>query len=138
MKKFNDFILENNYIDDDFIFTTKNIKADLTSIRNWDKAKNDLSDNDNFDENSFLTISWKLNFDVREYGIKNIDVEIINVSGSILLNIWGDDQDTEKEYNFDNNIENFNIVTDLDNITSIIQIQDVEIDFSRKTISISF
>jgi hypothetical protein len=136
MKKFNDFILE-NYTNDDFTFTT-NIKADLYSIKNWDKAKNDLSDNDNFDEDSSFTISWKLNLELRDYGVKNIDVEILNVSGSIMVNIWGDEKDTEKEYIFDNNVENFNIVTDLDNITSTIQIQDVEIDFSKKIITINF
>ncbi|MCK9417098.1 hypothetical protein M0Q97_10620 [Candidatus Dojkabacteria bacterium] len=136
MKKFNDFILE-NYTNDDFTFTT-NIKADLYSIKNWDKAKYDLSDNDNFDEDSSFTISWKLNLELRDYGVKNIDVEILNVSGSIMVNIWGDEKDTEKEYIFDNNVENFNIVTDLDNITSTIQIQDVEIDFSKKIITINF
>lgn len=136
MKNFNNFILE-NYIDDDFIFTTK-IKADLTSIRNWNKVKNDLNNNDNFDDESSLTISWKLNFELRDYGVKNIDVEILNVSGSILVNIWGDDQDIEKEYVFDNKNENFNIITELDNIKTTIQIDDVEIDFLRKTIKISF
>lgn len=137
MKKFNDFILE-NYTDDDFSFTTSNINADLTTIRDWDKVKSDLGDNDNYDESSSFTISWKLNFDVREYGIKNIDVEILNVSGTILLNIWGDDQDNEKEYVFDNKVENFDITTDLDDIKSTIQIQDVEIDFSAKKITINF
>jgi hypothetical protein len=138
MKKFNDFILENNYIDDDFIFTTKNMKADLTSIRNWDKAKNDLNNDDNFDDNSTFNISWKLNFELRDWGVKNIDVEILNVSGSILVNVWGDEQDTEKEYVFDNKIENFNIITELDNIKTTIQIDDIEIDFSQKTIKITF
>lgn len=136
MKKFNDFILESN-TNDDFTFTTKSIKADLTSIRNWDKVKNDLNDDDNFDDDSSFIISWKLNFDIRDWGVKNIDVEILNVSGSILVNIWGD-QDTEKEYIFDNKVENFNIVNDLDNITSTIQIQDIEIDFLSKTINITF
>lgn len=136
MKKFNDFILESN-TNDDFTFTT-NIKADLTTIRNWDKAKNDLNDDDNFDDDSSFIISWKLNFDIREYGVKNIDVEILDVNGSIFVNIWGDDQDTEKEYIFDNKVENFNIVNDLDNITSTIQIQDIEIDFLSKTINITF
>lgn len=135
-KKFNDFILENN-TNDDFTFTS-NIKADLISIRNWDKTKNDLNENDNFDDDSSFTISWKLNFQLRDYGVKNIDVEILNVSGSIFLNIWGEDQDTEKEYIFDNNIENFNIITDLDNIKSTIHIDDVEIDFLNKTINITF
>jgi hypothetical protein len=136
MKKFNDFIIESN-TNDDFTFTTKSIKADLTSIRNWDKVKNDLNDDDNFDDDSSFIISWKLNFDIRDWGVKNIDVEILNVSGSILVNIWGD-QDTEKEYIFDNKVENFNIVNDLDNITSTIQIQDIEIDFLSKTINITF
>lgn len=135
-KKFNDFILENN-TNDDFTFTS-NIKADLISIRNWNKTKNDLNENDNFDDDSSFTISWKLNFQLRDYGVKNIDVEILNVSGSIFLNIWGEDQDTEKEYIFDNNIENFNIITDLDNIKSTIHIDDVEIDFLNKTINITF
>lgn len=138
MKKFNDFILENNYIDDDFIFTTKNMKADLTSIRNWDKAKNDLNNDDNFDDDSTFNISWKLNFELRDWGVKNIDVEILNVSGSILVNVWGDEQDTEKEYVFDNKFENFNIITELDNIKTTIQIDDIEIDFSQKTIKITF
>lgn len=136
MKKFNDFILE-NYTNDDFTFTS-NIKADLISIRNWDKTKNDLNDNDSFDDDSSFTISWKLNFELRDYGVKNMDVEILNVTGSIFLNIWGENQDTEKEYIFDNNIENFNIITDLDNIKSTIHIDDVEIDFLNKTINISF
>ncbi len=136
MKKFNDFILE-NYTNDDFTFTS-NIKADLISIRNWDKTKNDLNDNDSFDDDSSFTISWKLNFELRDYGVKNMDVEILNVTGSIFLNIWGENQDTEKEYIFDNNIENFNIITDLDNIKSTIHIDDIEIDFLNKTINISF
>lgn len=136
MKKFNDFILE-NYTNDDFTFTS-NIKADLISIKNWDKTKNDLNDNDSFDDDSSFTISWKLNFELRDYGVKNMDVEILNVTGSIFLNIWGENQDTEKEYIFDNNIENFNIITDLDNIKSTIHIDDVEIDFLNKTINISF
>ena len=136
MKKFNDFILE-NYTNDDFTFTS-NIKADLISIKNWDKTKNDLNDNDSFDDDSSFTISWKLNFELRDYGVKNMDVEILNVTGSIFLNIWGENQDTEKEYIFDNNIENFNIITDLDNVKSTIHIDDVEIDFLNKTINISF
>lgn len=136
MKKFNDFLLE-QYTDEGFVFSTK-IKADLSSIRNWDKAKIDLDENDNFDDSSDFQISWKLNFDVREYGVKNIDVEILDIKGNILVNIWGEDQDTEKEYDFDNKIENFKIVTDLEDIKTTISIDDMEIDFLTKTITINF
>jgi hypothetical protein len=136
MKKFNDFLLE-QYTDEGFVFSTI-IKADLSSIRNWDKTKKDLEENDNFDDNSDFQISWKLNFDVREYGVKNIDVEILDIKGNILVNMWGEDQDNEKEYEFDNKIENFKIVTELDNIKTTISIVDMEIDFLTKTITINF
>ena len=40
----------------------------------------------------------------RVHNLKNIDVEILDIKGNILVNIWGEDQDTEKEYEFDNKL----------------------------------
>lgn len=57
-----------------------------------------LDRKDNYDvETKTVEITWDLGLEVRSWGLKDIGVSVPDQKITVLLNIWGDDTDTEEE-----------------------------------------
>ena len=95
------------------------------------ETKSDLEDE------SQLIVDWEVEFDAREYGIKDFDVRIKNVRGVILVKPNPESDEIveipfnaeELRFKINNNIEIKN--------HSAIYPTDIEIDFQRKEIEVS-
>jgi len=61
-----------------------------------------LSGYDNYDVlTQTVEIKWDLELEMRSWGVKGIGMSVPEQKITVFLNIWGDDEDTEKEIIFD-------------------------------------
>lgn len=57
-----------------------------------------LNDQGNHDVvTKHVNLRWNLELEMRQYGVKSFIVTVPDQTFTVSLNIWGDDEDTEKE-----------------------------------------
>ena len=109
-----------------------------------------FDNNTNFDVRGDFVINWEVGFEVRDWGIKSIDVSILNVSGVIYFNEWTEGEDIEHEFTLqqieemnrgrwieDGNVRTeFKIENNVD-VQSMICLQNIYIDVSKGVIKIT-
>lgn len=138
IKKFNDFNkINENITSNDLVFLTKIYKDNFSEFY-LDESEfgKDLGDVDNYDISSVdMVIKWMLELDIKEWGVKSIDVSVIDIKGSFVVNIWGEDDDTEQMVDFDSEKLGFKIINNIP-ITDQIMPSDIEIDFKNKVITV--
>ncbi len=90
--------------------------------------------NYNIDDFNFNVI-WELNIDARNYGIKDISVNIKKVVGTFTLILW--DDDTELNVDFNPEELGFKIINDIKISNSAIAPSSIEINFKDKTVTVT-
>jgi hypothetical protein len=134
--KLNESSIENN--DLEFTTVVENKDIDISKFEKWEKVSHLLKENDNYDVSGKFTIKWRLNLELRDWGVKDISQSILDITGFFDLTIWGDNDDDEHQIEFNNSIEKFDITTEKDDVTSGISVENVSINFEDKTILVSF
>jgi hypothetical protein len=115
---------------------------DLYTLKDWE-VLNNTDENDFIDIESEFEIVWGLDMDVRNWGVKDLNITIKSIKGEILVADMGSDDEKEVRLEFDNSKENFEIVSENllmsdenHNPLSSIFISGIEIDFSSKKITL--
>ncbi len=121
----------------DYSFSTniKNLDVDINYIEYWDEFKK-LSvskENNSIYEKDFI-IEWSILIETKEYGVKNIFLDIKNVRGEFIVEEWSEDEDDiYHNMSFDSNEADFEIVSEVE-IKNSIYPNNIEIDFKNKKI----
>ncbi len=100
----------------------------------------DLLPNDTTLESSELTIEWGIQIDARNWGIKDININITNIYGTLLFQTYRSDDvngdnplEIEKEFKL---TPEWKVESDIKLSSSSIFPSNVEIDFKNKTITV--
>lgn len=107
-----------------------NIKPEYVDIQ----GEESIVQNQNYDSSaSDITIFFDIELEYRSWGIKAIYVTASKAIGSVLINIWGENEDKETEID----ISEFELETDVEITSDVVTIQSLIIDVKDRTVSCS-
>ncbi len=82
-----------------------------------------------------FSIEWGLSFEVRKEGVKNFSLELLAIAGTI--NLKDIETDQELDIEFVPNVSDYTVVVEVPIVNNGgIFIDEIEIDFGRKTITL--
>ena len=81
-------------------------------------------------------VIWDLNIDSRNWGIKDLSINIKKIIGVFTVSIWTDEENKDFQFTFNPEEEGYRIKSELE-ISSSIAPSNIEIDFKNKTITVS-
>jgi hypothetical protein len=81
-----------------------------------------------------FTVFWELEIDSKEWGVKDLSVNIKSIIGRFVVNMW--DKDTSYEVEFNPEQEGFKVSNKME-INSFITPTNIEIDFRSKNLTIN-
>lgn len=117
--------------DDQFRFQQVITNKDLTLL-NLEYAIEGLTTED-YDETASLTIAWNVEFEVRNWGIKGYNINIMPKIIEGEITVW----ESNETIPFNINVSEYNIENEMEFNNGTLYISDVIIDFKAKSIIIS-
>lgn len=97
-----------------------------------------LDNNTNFDiiDTKFV-VNWEFNLDVRNWGVKNLSIDIKKVHGIFTVNVWSEEgEDIPFVVDFDSELADFIIINNIQLKETIIP-SSIEINFKEKSVTIN-
>lgn len=126
----NDLTFKTDVTNVDFYF----LETNLDFLR-----KNNIvfeTDSNHTIDDIIFTVFWELEIDSKEWGVKDLSVNIKSVIGRFVVNMCGEDEDTSYEVEFNPEQEGFKVSNKME-INSFITPTNIEIDFRSKNLTIN-